>query len=845
LLSGPARLSFTVGRMKARRILPADLALFIKRAGTSNLSLLSSWARKASASAVSIPVKQIQSTSDQPAQRGRFCDIFKTMNSNRRCKLSFLTSSLGLALCLLAPAANLEATDEATMRPDLTGTVRGPENQPLTNASVFIYTAGPREGVGYICPSCYADCRKCAQSDAGGRFKIESLDPALLFRILVTAPGCAPKFVGKVDPRVGPLEVELQLRDISDIPAKQLVAGRVLDPAKKPVPQAVVSVTSTHIGNTHYGSPPEGTDPVTVTDEKGAFLLSSKKPFDAVDLQVEARGLARASFPEVAPGSKRHELVLNEGASLTGRVLRDGKPVKDVTIGVAGVERSMGEFVGDFVVGTTPEGTFLFVNLPPNREYFLYGLMDSLRGIGALCVRKIRIKGDGTIMDLGSLQIAPGRRLAGQVKLSDNQPLPAHTRLHIGRKEAWDTSLAVELPPDGEFDLRDLPAESLTVGVALSGYRASARNASLDRLNPFGLAGRLDSDKTNLTLLLEPGKRLPSDGEIVPEDERPENLPLCGIEAKRPNENPWCVTGRVTDVETKALLPEFRITPGRRPFPQSAIEWQRSRSAAGANGAFSLELSSKGVAPIVTPQIGLSSLFAQIRIRPSSGAMLVLMVEADGYLPALSKPFSTNLYTCDFELRKGHGPQGVLVQPNGKPADGVSVYYLGPNEHGNLRNDGQFSLHTFNSNPLKTLTDPDGAFDFPPKLPGGVLVAATSSGFARIDAVDLAPEGKLTLQPWARIHGRLVQNGKPLAGEDLDLEWAEPFSFDRPHIYLHGTKTGDDGSFVVEHVPEGNLRLATRQRMGQGPASGWTTHSQYSFTAEPAADLDLGTINKK
>jgi hypothetical protein len=225
--------------------------------------------------------------------------------------------------------------------------------------------------------------------------------------------------------------------------------------------------------------------------------------------------------------------------------------------------------------------------------------------------------------------------------------------------------------------------------------------------------------------------------------------------------------------------------------------------------------------------------------------MIFLMVEADGYLPALSKPFSTNQNTCDFELRKGQGPRGTLVRPNGKPADGVSVCYLGPNEQGSLLNDGQFSLHTFNSNPLKILTDPDGAFDFPPKLPGGVLVAATSSGFARIGAAELAPEGKLTLQPWARIRGRLVQNGKPLAGENLDLEWAEPFSFDRPHVNLHGTKTGDDGSFVVEHVPAGKLQLATRQRLGQGPGSGWTTHSQRSFTAEPGADLDLGTINKK
>lgn len=34
--------------------------------------------------------------------------------------------------------------------PDLAGLVKSADGQVLTNASVFIYTAGPRVGVGYI-----------------------------------------------------------------------------------------------------------------------------------------------------------------------------------------------------------------------------------------------------------------------------------------------------------------------------------------------------------------------------------------------------------------------------------------------------------------------------------------------------------------------------------------------------------------------------------------------------------------------------------------------------------------------------------------------------------------------
>jgi len=41
--------------------------------------------------------------------------------------------------------------------PKLTGTVRDDAGEPLPGASVFIYTAAPKEGVGLLCPSCYAD----------------------------------------------------------------------------------------------------------------------------------------------------------------------------------------------------------------------------------------------------------------------------------------------------------------------------------------------------------------------------------------------------------------------------------------------------------------------------------------------------------------------------------------------------------------------------------------------------------------------------------------------------------------------------------------------------------------
>jgi hypothetical protein len=112
---------------------------------------------------------------------------------------------IGPTLAATPPLAT--RANESQVRPDLVGGVKGAKGVP--RATIFISTAGPKVGTSTFCPSCYADCRKSAKTEAEGTFKIESLDPQLLFRILVVAPGYKPKFVSKVDPAKGPISIDL------------------------------------------------------------------------------------------------------------------------------------------------------------------------------------------------------------------------------------------------------------------------------------------------------------------------------------------------------------------------------------------------------------------------------------------------------------------------------------------------------------------------------------------------------------------------------------------------------------------------------------------------------------
>jgi hypothetical protein len=72
-------------------------------------------------------------------------------------------------------------------RVDLVGHVRTAGEFPVEGANIVIYTASPRHGTSTLCPSCYPDCSKMAQSAGDGSFRILSLDPDLVFRVLIVS----------------------------------------------------------------------------------------------------------------------------------------------------------------------------------------------------------------------------------------------------------------------------------------------------------------------------------------------------------------------------------------------------------------------------------------------------------------------------------------------------------------------------------------------------------------------------------------------------------------------------------------------------------------------------------
>jgi uncharacterized GH25 family protein len=388
-------------------------------------------------------------------------------------------------------------------RPDLKGRVVHDDGSPVPKATVFIYTAGPKEGTSSLCPSCYADCRKQAKTDADGRFTIESLDPALLFRLLIVAPRHQSQFVPKVNPATAEAKVTLKSLDPEALKSPNRITGVVIDQNGKPVAGAVIAPEGVKFGaQTRWGGSDEFVDPVAATDDQGHFLMQCKDVVIAVHAVVEARNAAKR-WVELSPGQD-HFIRLQEGATVTGQIERDGKPLKDVMVGLVTKDREAGKYFHCDEIATDVSGRFMLFNVPPEREFVWFATMSSMAGQGAVKLKTFTTGKTGTQVDLGKLQVEPAYRISGRVVLTDDKPVPAGTRITLGREDAWDTQES-KLAADGHFEIANVPAESVGLSVRVRGYTFSTRNPSRDYSGR--ITGRVDKDISDLTLLMDPGDR--------------------------------------------------------------------------------------------------------------------------------------------------------------------------------------------------------------------------------------------------------------------------------------------------------------------------------------------------
>ena len=435
-------------------------------------------------------------------------------------KFTFAAVAVILAIGVLCSAADI--------RPDLHGDVLSAKgHQPLPGARVFIYTAGPKTGTTTYCPGCYADCAKSATTDATGSFVIGALDPTLIFRVLVIAPGFRPAFVEHVDPAAKPISVTLEPQEKQSDPART-VSGKIVDNAGKPIAGATVSVTDWNALHC---------EPLQITDAGGGYSFTTSKPTSPQDyawLKVYARGFATGAFAQPAKVPGIHKL--QTGATVNGRVLRNGKPMANVEVGLVQQDRGT-NFTGECTTTTDRDGRYAFYNVGPEGLWYACVHMSSLQPSEAVPFVPVTVTGDDTTVTVADLATAPAFTVAGRVVLSDNHPLPAGTRVQLDREDVWDSQI-VTADANGGFTFHGVPAEHVTISVRVNGYHFSQFNPNLNLLNGNFIEGRAASDLHGLIILLDPGAwKLPkyTNAEATATDTL-KTRPLEGVETHLSNE---------------------------------------------------------------------------------------------------------------------------------------------------------------------------------------------------------------------------------------------------------------------------------------------------------------------
>jgi hypothetical protein len=402
-------------------------------------------------------------------------------------------------LLLALSCAAIAATASAT---DLTGTVVDAAAQPVAGAQIFVYAAYPKLGVSAFCPTCYRDCGKHQPADTAGAFRIEDLNGTLRFDVLAMADGYESALVNRFDPSSGPLKVRLTRRSAEE--AVRLVSGRVLDPAGKPVPGAVVTTLGYHRGDgvIVYGNSP-GVEKLSVTNLNGEFSLRLASPSGKVDVRVQGRSLAKHVERALVPGEHR-EIRLTDGATITGHVTRGGQPLPGTRVVLVQQNRASSGYLGSDEIATNDDGLFVFTSITPGQKYFVYAAMAGLAG-GYVAPKLVTAGTDGEVLDAGTLPVVRGRRIAGTIVLPAGATLPPDTELRLVHF-ASDDSVAMPVPASGQFAFDDVPFEEMELLLTIPGFQRALATLG-PRDNPRSIEIAAGNDCTDVRVVLEKNRR--------------------------------------------------------------------------------------------------------------------------------------------------------------------------------------------------------------------------------------------------------------------------------------------------------------------------------------------------
>ncbi|MFC1677659.1 carboxypeptidase regulatory-like domain-containing protein, partial [Planctomycetota bacterium] len=247
------------------------------------------------------------------------------------------------------------------------------------------------------------------------------------------------------------------------------------------------------------------------------------------------------------------------------------------------------------------------------------------------------------------------------------------------------------------------------------------------------------------------------------------------------------VKGSVFDAETSELVKEFKVTRGYERGNNRGVGWNNYGGNVKnfTDGEYEMSFTN-----------------------PRDGHYL--RVDAEGYLPGVSRVFDSNegVVVYDFELEKGEGLNGVVYDPNGKAAAGADVYLVVKGKFLHLQDGRKPSGRQVES----AVTDPNGRFSFRAQTEKYKFVAVHDLGIAEMTQEQFEESSDIYLEKWGRIEGTLYIGSQPGVNENIQLHSVGTQRDPDQIRYSFGLRviTDEQGKFVMERVMPGEVGLSRR-----------------------------------
>ncbi len=360
---------------------------------------------------------------------------------------------------------------QAVANVQLSGRVVDEQGRPLAGAIVVVSTCQPKVGPATVCPSCYVDCKQRTATNGDGRFTFNGLTNSLKFSLAVGARGFQGTITEYVDPLDDkPLEIGLNKPITDDDSSSMVVRGSVVDLDGRPIAGAVLRLRRAQRGNRISGSDPSVT-PVTIAAADGQFEATAGAEVAMVAYRASAAGFAPLELEWYRNEKKPLEFRLGRGASVTGQLLHNGRPLPSVRVGIVQTDRTLGNTVTPELLSTDGDGVFRFDSLPPDRDYAIYTDLDQ-KSFAALPVSLVRLPAHGKLAVLGKIATKPAGPFVVVLRTADGQGLPPGV-VYIGRDKAWHTAV-LKFQSEGKSEVTlSVPSvgeELVQVNAQVPGY---------------------------------------------------------------------------------------------------------------------------------------------------------------------------------------------------------------------------------------------------------------------------------------------------------------------------------------------------------------------------------------